>query len=79
MFLNVSTFTFEGTVTFTAASGDELYADIDGAFTTPTKNAGTYTFTGATGRCEGASGSASFKATFDGTNAALTFEGTIEY
>lgn len=72
--------TLDGTVTFTAANGDQLFADIDGAPTPPPTLAGTYTFTGGTGRFEGASGSASFEGfTTDFIHVALTFEGTIEF
>jgi hypothetical protein len=72
--------TFMGTVTFIAANGDRLYADIDGAFTSATTIEGTYTFTGGTGRFEDASGDADFEAvTSDGIHIAVTFEGTIQY
>jgi hypothetical protein len=72
-------FTLKGRVTFTAANGDKLCADLDGGFTTATKIEGTYTFTGGTGRFADASGSADFTAIFDGGSAELTFKGTISY
>ena len=71
---------FEGTVTFFAANGDTLVADIEGAFTSPTTLQGTYTFTGGTGRFKDASGVADFEGvTADGVRFDLTFEGTIQY
>ncbi len=72
--------TVTGTVVFTAANGDQLYADLDGAFTSLTSIEGTYTFTGGTGRFEDASGDADFVAvTSDLIHIAVTFEGSIEY
>ena len=41
---------FTGDVTFTAANGDQLTADIAGGFTSGSTAAGTYTITGGTGR-----------------------------
>jgi len=72
--------TFDGTVVFTAVNGDQLFADIDGAFTSPTSIEATYTFTGGTGRFAGASGDADVEAvTSDGIHFSLTFEGTIRF
>jgi hypothetical protein len=69
-----------GTVVFTAANGDELTADFTGGFTSPTTLAGTYTFTGGTGRFSDATGTADFEAvTPDGVNVAIAFDGTISY
>jgi hypothetical protein len=71
---------FLGTVTFIAANGDELYADIDGAFISPSTALATYTFTGGTGRFANATGSANVVAvTSDSIHIAITFEGTIEF
>lgn len=71
---------FDGTIVFTAANGDELWLDFEGAFTSPTTAEGTYTFTGGTGRFEGASGGATFEAyTPDGIHVEATFTGTIRY
>ena len=71
---------FTGTMVFTAANGDELWLDFQGAFTSPTTAEGTYTFTGGTGRFEGATGEATFDAfTPDGVHVEATFEGTIRY
>jgi hypothetical protein len=65
---------------FTAANGDELRLDFEGAFTSPTTAEGTYTLTGGTGRFRGATGGATFEAfTPDGVHVAATFEGTIRY
>lgn len=72
--------TFEGTIVFTAANGDELYADLDGAFTSETTAAGLYTFTGGTGRFEGATGTATFESASDAPGQSSTsFEGRIQY
>lgn len=73
-------FTFEGTVVFTAANGDQLFLDLEGAFTSPTTLAGTYTVTGGTGRFSGASGTADFEGvTADGIHVSLEIEGTLEF
>jgi hypothetical protein len=69
--------TIEGRVTFVAANGDRLCADIAG-FATPTGAIGTYTFAGGTGRFATATGTAAF--VVDTTDGILvTFAGTIEY
>lgn len=47
---------FSGTIVFTAANGDELWAAFDGAFASATTAEGTYTFTGGTGRFADATG-----------------------
>ena len=70
--------TFKGCVTFKAANGDKLHADLDGALAGGTL-VGSYTFTGGSGRFEDASGSADFTGTFDGMNAEIIFLGTISY
>ena len=68
--------TLEGTVVFTAANGDQLVANLEGALTSPTTQAGTYTFSGGSGRFSDATGVAPFTAiTSDGIHVALTFEG----
>ena len=70
----------EGTVVFTAANSDQLFADFEGTPTSPTTLGGTYTFTGGTGRFSDASGVAEFVGvTFDGIHIAIEFEGTIHY
>jgi hypothetical protein len=72
--------TISGTVVFTAANGDQLWADFSGGFTSPTTLAGTYTFTGGTGRFKSATGTASFDATtLDGIHVAVSFDGSISY
>jgi hypothetical protein len=73
-----------GTIAFTAANGDQLWADFTGEFTSPTTVEGTYTFVGGTGRFADAAGTARFEATVattpDGvTHLAITFDGTIDY
>ena len=78
--LNLANGTFAGTLVFTAANGDQLYADVAGGFTSPTTAVGTYTFTGGTGRFQNASGGAAFAAvTADGIHFAITFEGAISF
>jgi hypothetical protein len=79
LFLN-SDGSFTGTIVFTAANGDELWADFGGAFTSATAAEGAYTFTGGTGRFRGATGAAAFAAsTPDGVHVEVTFEGTVRY
>lgn len=78
--LNLGNGTLAGTVTFTAANDDLLYADASGYFISPTTAVGTYTFTGGTGRFQNASGVVYFEAvTSDLVNVAVTFAGTIQY
>jgi hypothetical protein len=69
-----------GTIVFTAANGDELWVSFEGAFTTATGIDGLYTFTGGTGRFQGATGEATFQAyTPDFSYAEVTFDGTVSY
>jgi hypothetical protein len=69
-----------GTIVFTAANGDELWVEIDGAFTSATSVEGFYIFTGGTGRFQGATGEAAFKSyTPDLQYAEVTFKGTLSY
>ena len=69
-----------GTIVFTAANGDELWVEIDGAFTSATDVEGLYIITGGTGRFEGATGEAAFQAyTPDFHYAEVTFDGTVSY
>jgi hypothetical protein len=71
---------FSGIKVFTAANGDELWVDFEGAFTSPTTAEGTYTFTGGTGRFQGATGGATFEANSpDGVHLEANFEGSIRY
>jgi hypothetical protein len=78
--LDLTDGTFAGTRVFVAANGDQLYADVEGGFTSATTAEGTLTFTGGTGRFRDATGEADFEAvTPDGIDIALTFEGTIEF
>ena len=67
-----------GTLDWTAANGDQLFANLVAAFVSPSTARGRYTFTGGTGRFNNTSGEADFEAvTSDGIHFALTFEGTI--
>jgi hypothetical protein len=80
----VDGFEISGMVVFTAANGDQLWADFMGEFTSPSTAEGTYSFIGGTGRFVDAAGTASFEATVattrDGiTHLAITFDGTIDY
>ncbi|MFG0336031.1 MAG: hypothetical protein ACF8TS_21945 [Maioricimonas sp. JB049] len=78
--INEDGFTFQGTMTFVAANGDELDLDFEGMFISPNDAIGTYTFTGGTGRFEDATGTATFEAyTPDFVDVEVTFEGTISY
>ena len=81
LIVNLSDGTFTGTLEFTAANGDQLNADVEGHFTSPTGESaeGTYLFTGGTGRFQNASGGAAFEVTPDGMNFDVTFNGTIQY
>jgi hypothetical protein len=72
--------TFQGTIAFVAANGDELDATFDGHFVSASDAVGTYTFTGGTGRFSDATGTATFAASAaDLPNVSVTFEGTIDY
>ena len=71
--------TFTGTITFTAADASELTCDVAGGFTSQTTAAGTYTFTGGTGRFVNATGEAFFNVTLTGpTSFDLAFTGSID-
>ena len=77
--LNPNTGTFTGTLTFVAADGSELSCSFEGAFIAANEAAGTYTFTGGTGRFENASGTASFSVIqSDPVNFSFGFGGTID-
>lgn len=72
--------TLDGSLTFVAANGDELFVEFEGGFTGPGVAEGTYAITGGTGRFAGATGEAIFKAvTTDGLHFAITFDGTIDF
>ena len=69
---------FTGDVTFTAANGDQLTANIQGAFTSPATASGTYSFTGGTGRFANATGTAYFSvALTDPVHFTVDFNGSI--
>ena len=77
--LNPENNTLTGTIIFTAADGSELYCGFVGAFTGATTVAGTYTFTGGTGRFDGATGGAFFNVELgEGGTVSFGFAGTIE-
>ena len=68
-----------GTIVFMAADGSQLYCEFVGAFTSATTVAGEYTFTGGSGRFDGASGSAFFDITLgEAGSFSFAFAGTIE-
>ena len=70
---------FTGDVTFTAANGDQLTANIAGAFTSPATASGTYSFTGGTGRFADATGTAHFSvALTDLVHFTVEFNGSID-
>ena len=77
--LNPGNGSVTGTIVFTGADGSELYCDLAGAFTGPNTAAGTYTFTGGTGRFADASGLAYFSIVqSDPANFTFEFAGTID-
>jgi hypothetical protein len=79
-FLTIDGLDLYGSVIFTAANGDELYADFQGSFYTLNDASGDYTITGGTGRLIDASGEASFFASRpDFIHATVFFLGTIRY
>ena len=79
--VNPANGTFTGTLVFTAANGDQLYADVAGHFTSATgdRAEGTYFFTGGTGRFRIASGQAAFVIQPDEVGFDVAFKGTIQY
>lgn len=72
--------TFTGSIVFTTPDGSELHCDVSGGFTGPGTASGTYTFTGGTGRFDGASGEADFNINLDSDGIHFTFQfiGTID-
>jgi hypothetical protein len=78
LLLDPSTGTVAGTIVFTAANGDQLTGVVAGQFTSPTTAAGTYTFTGGTGRFENVVGVADFAlSTPDGIQFTVAFDGSL--
>lgn len=72
--------TFEGSLVFVAANGDELCADFEGSFISATAAEATYTFTGGTGRFDDASGEVDATiVTSDGIHFSILFDGEIAY
>ena len=78
--LNPLTGSFTGTLTFTAANGDEVNCTMTGQFVSATEAAGEYVVSGGTGRFAGASGSASFNVSMTGeTTFGVNFSGDISF
>jgi len=76
--LNPAAGTIAGTVVFTAANGDQLSGVLVGQFTSATTVAGTYTFTGGTGRFQNTTGEADFSlVTADGIHFTVEFAGSL--
>ena len=71
--------TATGTMVFTAADGSQLFCEFVGAFTSAATVAGEYTFTGGTGRFDGATGAAFFNITLgEAGSFSFAFAGTID-
>jgi len=68
-----------GKIDYVAANGDELFTSFEGGFVSPTEVVGTYEITGGTGRFNGATGSAKFRAVTDFQSVKAEFSGTISY
>lgn len=78
--LNPQTGSFTGTITFTAANGDELACTLTGQFGPANAAAGEYVITGGTGRFADASGGASFSVSMTGaTTFRVNFTGDISF
>jgi hypothetical protein len=78
LLLNPTTGTIAGTVVFTAANGDQLSGVLAGQFTSLTTVAGSYIFTGGTGRFQNATGDADFSlTTADGIHFTVDFAGSL--
>lgn len=79
--LKIADGSISGSIVFTAANGDELWADVEGGFTNleMTRAEGTYAFTGGTGRFQNASGGAAFVAVAVAGGFKITFDGSIQY
>ena len=76
--LDPSTGSFSGLATFRSASGDFLYAEVAGNFTSQTTAEGTYNIFGGTGRFEDARGEAEFSVTIlDETHFTADFAGSL--
>ncbi len=69
----------EGSLVFIAANGDRLCATVSGGFIGAGIVAGTYTFTGGTGRFTDAAGEVNFLAVLDGLDFVVLFEGNIGF
>jgi hypothetical protein len=69
----------EGSLVFLAANGDRLCARVSGGFIGDGIVAGTYTFTGGTGRFANATGEVNFLAVLEGLDFAVLFAGGIDF
>jgi hypothetical protein len=69
----------EGSLVFVAANGDRLRASVSGGFIGVGVAAGTYTFTGGSGRFANATGEVNFIAVLDGLEFTVVFDGDISY
>jgi hypothetical protein len=81
-FSNSNLIKADGSGTFTAADGDQLFTEIHGAVLDPATGiaTGTFLFVGGTGRFEGASGSADFVVLQDPSGPfEVTAVGSIDY
>lgn len=67
-----------GTVVITTAKGDEVWAVLAGAFTSPAMIQGTYAFAGGTGRFAAATGKGTF-IIYAPSRVTATLQGTINY
>ena len=79
--VDLTTLAFAGTLTKTAANGDQLYEAVDGQFTR-TGSVGEFTITGGTGRFRGATGDGTFVGVWtdpDLITAHITFEGSLSF
>jgi hypothetical protein len=76
--LNPATGSFVGTLTFTAANGDQVACTVSGQFVSATDAVGEYLIAGGTGRFKNATGSATFSASMTGaTTFRVSFDGDI--
>ena len=71
---------FTGTITFTAANGDQVACTLSGQFVSATAAAGEYVISGGTGRFSDASGGASFNVSMTSASTfRVNFHGDISY
>jgi hypothetical protein len=78
--LNPETGSFTGTITFTAANGDQVACTLTGQFVSATDAVGEYVIAGGTGRFSDATGSAAFNVSMTGaTSFRVSFDGDISF